>query len=949
MNRKFLFCASLALFGSLPAQAQRERLRFDTGWKFHMVGESVGEPPASPVAGTPVEKWRWKKAGDVAAETADVTRPDFDDSTWPSVQTAPYALGQENSFGWFRTVVPNAPTAPVIHFESVDDNATVYLNGQKLSEHSGWDDPFDVDLTPAWKPTGPNIVTVLVGNVGGSGGMGAAGYRRGEVVAIPPVTSGPAATNYNDKAWRSVQLPHDFVIEGSFDPKGDVSHGFLPKGAAWYRKTFGLPAADKGKTLWLEFDGVYRNSVAWLNGHELGKHRSGYTSFYYDIGKYANYNGNNTLVVFADARQNEGWWYEGGGIYRHVYLTTMTPVHFSHWGTFVNATPSADFASADVEVQSTIDQDAATTQTGDVAFTVLDPTGKSVATLSVGGAKFMHAHENSINPRLRIANPQLWSPDSPKLYTLVATIRQGRKVVDEERTTFGIRSMRWDANKGFFLNGKPFKIQGTCNHQDFAGIGVALPDRVHYYKVARLKEMGSNAFRFSHQPMAPELLDACDRLGMVVMDENRKLGDSPEILSQVESLVRRDRNHPCVIMWSMCNEEPMQGTEWGARAFSAMKDVVHKWDKTRPVTAAMNGGYGSGITTVTDLQGFNYNPGAYDDMHRRFPNLPMYGSETASEVSTRGIYANDKEKGYVSAYSVNFPSWAQTSEVAWRALAEREFMAGGYVWTGFDYRGEPTPYQWPVINSHFGILDTCGFPKDSFYYYKSWWGKEPVAHILPHWNWPGKEGQEIPVWVHGNAAKYELFLNGKSLGIKEMPRNSHLEWKVAYAPGTLETRGYDAGGKLIVSDKVETTGAPAKIALMPDRTQILGDNEDVSIVRVAILDAQNRVVPTADNEVTFNVEGAATVDGVGNGNASSHEPDKADKRHAFNGYCLIVLQNNGTSGGITLTASSPGLQSATVKLSAIKVPTSGLETLPRATGRLDVGLPGYMDYVHPGR
>lgn len=944
--RKLFFVPALAVALSVlpvPAQAQREKLRFDGGWKFHLVDDTVGEPPAALMAGTAVGNWRWKMAENVAAETSQLTQPTFDDAAWASVKTASSVIGKENSSAWFRAVLPTLPKATTLHFESVDDNATVYLNGQKLAEHSGWDDPFDVNLTPAWKVNGPNMLVVLVANAAGPGGIGATYLQSGEVAEKPIVNSGMAASTFDDKSWRNVQLPHDFVIEGTFDPGGDVSHGFLPKGAGWYRKTFDLPKSDKGRTLWLEFDGVYRNGIVWLNGRELGRHKSGYTSFFYDISEAANYGGKNTLVVFADARQNEGWWYEGGGIYRHVWLTKMAAQHFDHWSTFVTATPSNDFKTADIAIESSFSNEAKASGAVNVAtqFSVLDPTGKTVATLQMLGSGLSTGQKRTLQPKVRIVNPQLWSPDTPQLYTLVATLRQGRRVLDEERTPFGIRTFRFDADKGFFLNGKPFKIQGTCNHQDFAGIGVALPDRVHSYKVETLKEMGSNAFRFSHQPMAPELLEACDRIGMIVMDENRKLGDSPEILSQVESMVRRDRNHPSIIMWSMCNEEQLQGTERGGQMFKTMKDIVLKWDATRPVTAAMNGGHGSGITNFNDLEGFNYNPGSYDDFHRRFPTKPAYGSETASEVGTRGIYENDKEKGYVSAYAVNAPPWAQTSEVAWKALAERDWMAGGFVWTGFDYRGEPTPYAWPCINSHFGILDTCGFPKDSYYYYKAWWGEAPVAHILPHWNWPGKEGQEIPVWVHGNAAQYELFLNGQSLGTKDMPRNGHLEWKVKYAPGTLEAKGFDTAGKVIVSDKVQTVGAPAKIQLIPDRAQILGDHEDVSIVRVAILDSQNRVVPTADNEVSFAVSGAATVVGVGNGNPSSHEPDKAEKRRAFNGYCLVVVQNNGSNGTITLTATSPGLQSVSVKLTAAKA----LAT--RAMGRLDVGLPGRMDYVHP--
>jgi len=906
-----LLAAPAAAQSAASMPSGRERVRFDDGWKFHLQEESLGEAPSAAIAGVPISQWRWKMSDNAAAETADSTSPELDASTWGTAQAGQNVIGRENSFAWFRAALPQLnDAAPRLHFESVDDNATVFLNGHKLMEHSGWDSPFDVPLGSAWKANGPNVVAVLVENVGGGGGIGATFLQSSTPLPPPPrALSGPASANFSDTSWRGVHLPHDFIIEGTFDPQADASHGFLPKNAAWYRKSFVLPRSDKGKALWLEFDGVYRDSIVWLNGRQLGRHRSGYTSFYYDISQAVRYGAPNTLAVFCDARQNEGWWYEGGGIYRHVYLTRLAPLHLAHWGTSVVATPGSDFKSAQIDLDASVENTSRSAAPCSLDIVITDPSGRAVAQAKGASARVEPGEHRAQAPRLSIANPRLWSPDAPNLYTLRTTLRQGRQVVDETSTPFGIRSLRWDANRGFLLNGKPFKIQGTCNHQDFAGIGVALPDRVNYYKVERLKEMGCNALRFSHHPMAPELLDACDRLGMVVMDENRKLGDSPDILSQVASMVRRDRNHPSVIMWSMCNEEGQQGTEQGGKMFAAMKSVVLSWDKTRPVTAAMNGGFGSGISLVEDLQGFNYNTGAYDDFHRKFPGQPVYGSETASETTTRGIYADDREKGYVSTYK-------GTHQAAWQPIAERPWMAGGFVWTGFDYRGEPSPYQWPDVNSHFGIMDTCGFPKDSYYYYRAWWGNQPVAHIMPHWNWAGREGQPIKVWVHGNAARYELFLNGKSLGSQEMPRYSHLEWEVPYAPGTLEARGTNSLGQQVVADKVETTGVPARLEIVPDRAALQSDGEDVIMVRCNVLDAQNRVVPTAGNEVSFAVSGAARIAGVGNGDPSDHEPDKASQRHAFNGHCLAVVQSNGSAGAITLTASSPGLRSAAISLHA---------------------------------
>ena len=431
------------------------------------------------------------------------------------------------------------------------------------------------------------------------------------------------------------------------------------------------------------------------------------------------------------------------------------------------------------------------------------------------------------------------------------------------------------------------KLKGTCNHQDHAGVGIALPDGLMEWRVKTLLGMGSNAYRTSHNPVAPELLDACDRLGMLVLDETRHLGDTTlpktpkgttaDGLAELRTQILRDRNHPSVIAWSLYNEEPLQGTPEGAAIFTKMRAVANALDGTRISTGATNFGYEEGIIDVTRLFGFNYNVGQYDPIHKRKPDLPLFGSETASALSTRGIYANDPVRGYVSAYDVNAPSWGSTAEAAWKAIGERPFMAGAFVWTGFDYKGEPTPYEWPCINSHFGILDIAGFPKDSYWYYRSWWGDAPVVHLLPHWNWPDKTGTSIPVWAYSNADRVELFLNGKSLGAKDVPKLGHVEWSVPYAPGVLEARG-TKGGKPFASERVETTGAPAALRLVADDRKILADGEDVAVVRVEVVDAKGRVVPTASNDVRFAVAGAATIGGVGNGDPSDHDPDKADHR-----------------------------------------------------------------------
>ena len=920
MNRssmKFvLFAACFASAGLIPtfslaqrAQPGRQRTQFDADWKFQM-----GETGAS--SGIPLVHWKYKDTKGKANEL-----PDADHE--PAALAREAAPGEDtfhgkHGFQWFRTTLPEMKkTGRILKFDNIDDNATVYLNGKKLAYHEGWSEPFSVPLDSAWNAGGSNSLAVLVENTNGGGGLGKA-YLDTEEVAPPEVRM---AENYDDRSWRKIHLPHDFVVEQPFNQNTDPSHGSLPTGVGWYRKSFTLTKEDAGKRLNLQFDGVYRNSSVWLNGKLLGEQKSGYIGFKYDISNLIRTDRANTIVVRADARAQEGWWYEGGGIYRHVWLEKTDALHLDRESVFVNAQPKED-GTADIAISATILNETKSGEKCRFTNLILAPDGSQVAKISVDTG--VPPHSNSqYKPRIVIPDAQLWSIDSPKLYKLISLVEKGGRVVDRLETGFGVRSIRFDADKGFFLNGKPVKIKGTCNHQDFAGVGIAMPDSLLEWRIKKLKEMGSNAYRCSHNPPAAELLDACDRLGMIVMEETRHLGDTYgakssentkfDDLSDLKAMVLRDRNHPSIVIWSMCNEEGIQGSDAGAKIFAAMMKTTKALDPTRPVSCAMNGGWGTGISLVQDLQGCNYNPGGYDSYHRQFPNTPMYGSETASEVGTRGEYENDTTRGYVSAYSVNAPPWAQTCEVAWKALGERDFMAGGFVWTGFDYKGEPTPYGWPCVNSHFGVMDECGFPKDAYYYYQAWWSDKNVVHLLPHWNWKGKEGLPVDVWCHSNAETVELFLNGTSLGMKTMPKLGHLEWKVPYAPGKLEAKGY-RNGKLVGTDIVETTGEATQIVLSPDRKTLKANGEEVVMATVSLLDSKGRVVPFASNEITFEATGAGSVAGVGNGDPSCHEPDRASKRSAYHGLCMALIQSGEHSGRIVVTATSPGLKSASIVL-----------------------------------
>jgi len=737
----------------------------------------------------------------------------------------------------------------------------------------------------------------------------------------------PAAKeNFDDSVWRKVDLPHDWAIELPFENnKAITDHGSHPLGRqfpassiGWYRRVFDLPASDLGRRIALEFDGVYRDSVVIFNGHYIGRNFSGYAPFRYDISDQANYGSKNVLLVRVDATLGDGWFYEGAGIYRHVWLTKTNPVHVPQWGTFVRANVRPGGAAA-VRITTEVANETEAAKNCRVVSKVLDPAGKIVATLTATPVSVPAWTQHDFDQNVEIPAPVLWSVEDPKLYRLETTVESAGAPVDTYATPFGIRSVRFDANTGFYLNEKPLKLKGTCCHQDHAGVGAALPDRIQYYRIERLQDMGSNALRTSHNPPTPELMNACDELGMMVMCETRMMDSTPEGLSQLERMVRCHRNHPSIVIWSVGNEEPEQGTERGARIEATMKRIVKANDDSRLITQAMNYGWGGkGATKVQDVQGFNYNENRIDAFHKEYPALPTVGTETASTVSTRGIYFNDKEKGYVRAYDLEHPPWAQLAEFWWKFYDARPFLSGGFAWTGFDYRGEPTPYGWPCINSHFGIMDMCGFPKDNFFYYQAWWGAKPVLHLFPHWNWEGKEGQEIEVWVHSNLDRVELFLNGASQGAQDVARNTHLMWKVKYAPGAIEARGFK-GGKQVLTAKRETSGPAAKIVLRTDRNRLLANGEDVAMVTAAIRDSQGREVATADSPLNFKVSGGGKLIGLGNGDPSSHEMDKADSRRAFNGLCMAIIQTSKSADEIRVEASSPGLETAAVTLTSASV------------------------------
>lgn len=688
---------------------------------------------------------------------------------------------------------------------------------------------------------------------------------------------GPAASGFDDRAWRKLDLPHDWAVEQSFSEKASFSHGFKTAGKGfpeksigWYRKKISIPESDKGRIISLKFDGVFRNSKVFFNGYFLGTEQSGYNGFEYDVSAYVNYGGENTIVVRVDASMEEGWFYEGAGIYRHVYLQKTNPIHIVSNGTYVISEIKND--NAEITAEVTIENKGNDKGSIEIIQTILDTGGKQISSVSENVPAPEFYKKANFTSKLAVKNPLLWDIENPNLYRLVTDIKQNGQIIDRYETSFGIRTMKFDAEKGFFLNGKPVKLKGTNNHQDHAGIGTALPDELQYYRIKKLKEMGSNAYRCSHHPPTPELLKACDELGMLVIDETRLMGINDYHLNDLKRMIERDRNHPSIFCWSVGNEEwNIEGNIVGERITTIMQGFTKSIDSTRPVTVAISSGFRSGISSVVEIMGYNYLGNGDIDAHRNeFKKQPGMGTEEGSTFATRGIYFTDDVKHYQSAYDKKPRPTFYSIEEGWKFYAERPYLAGVFFWTGFDYRGEPTPYGWPSVTSYFGMMDVCGFPKDNVFYLKSWWGTEPVLHILPHWNWSGMEGKEIDVWAYSNCDEVELFLNKKSLGKKKMELNGHLEWKVKYEAGTLEAIGFK-NGKKVLSQVQKTTGSPENIKLSVDKENL--SNSNVVMVTAELTDKKGLHVPTADDEIAFSIKGGKIL-GVGNGNPTSLESDK---------------------------------------------------------------------------
>jgi beta-galactosidase len=746
---------------------------------------------------------------------------------------------------------------------------------------------------------------------------------------------GAAKPGFDDSDWRRVDLPHDWSVEGRCDPSNHMDSGFLPRGVGWYRRHFRLEEADRGRHLALRFEGVSTHCTVYVNGHLLHRNFCGYTPFTIDISDVVSFGDQlNVVAVRVDATPIEGWWYEGAGIYRHVRLISSARIRVAADGVFVCPVKTGQ-EEWDTGIETTLENNTDDAVECRIISSVHDPSGAVVGSTGTAANVGPRSVE-VVDQNIPIARPQLWDIDSPRLYRLHTLVFMNGETVDEVETTFGYRTIRFDADRGFFLNEHHMLLKGTCNHQDHAGVGVALPDSLHEFRIRRLREMGCNAIRCAHNPPAAELLDACDRLGMLVMDENRNFGSSPEHLGQLEAMVRRDRNHPSLILWSICNEEAIQGTPTAARIARAMVHAVKRLDASRPVTAGVSGGIlnESSIADEVEVLGINYQLSQYDQFRARHPGKPIIAAETHCAYSTRGVYQTDPERRVFDSYDSEAAPWGATARQTWREITSRPWVAGLFAWTGLDYRGEPTPYEWPCVNSHWGIMDMCGFEKDAFHLHRALFTDEPFVHLLPHWNHIGRDTGAVRVMAMTNCEEVELSLNGRSLGRKPVDPIDMVDWQVVYEAGALKAVGYRRN-EPVASTRVETTGPAEALGLEahPSATRgpVPADGQYAVPVTVFAVDAAGRRVPHANQYVQFSASGAGRIIGVGNGDPNCHESDKAEARSMFNGLAQVILQTTTEAGQIELLAVAAGLKRARLVLTSADVPVrpSIAEARPR--------------------
>ncbi len=893
-------------------------LKVDVPHDWSIEGLAHSETKVEDAAELPVVRGEWKfnKGDDTLWKS-----PGFKDSTWQTVKLpAPWEehsnYTEDNVYGWFRRelTIPEDLQGKdiVINMGKIDDADETFFNGVKI----GGLGHFPPNYVSAWDISrhykvpheiihygSKNIVAVRVFDGVGQGGIYDDGLR---------------------------------VTEGMFESTspGGSGGGYINAGTGWYRKEFKLPKSTQGKRVFIEFDGVYMNSDVWLNGVHLGNRPYGYSSFQYELTQNIKFgNDKNVLAVRVDVQQPCSRWYSGAGIYRHVRLTVTDPIHIAQWGTYVT-TPQVSKKEAAVRVETMIQNQSTSAQQVILEIVLMDDAGTKVTNDSA----MLTVKADSIGvfeQLLKVPKPKLWSLEKPQLYRVESKVRTNERTMDASVTSFGIRTFEFTVDKGFFLNGKHVAIKGVCEHHDQGCLGAAVHRRAIERQLEILKSMGCNAIRMSHNPPDPALLDLCDHMGFLVMDESFDEWKQSKTMygygrffdewseRDLTDMIHRDRNHPSIILWSIGNEIPEQESAKAYEMSKRLVEICHKEDPTRSVTSACNlaeSADKNGFSKPLDVFGVNYQLPIYRTLQGK---AKLIASETASAVSTRGEYNLVLDNGILkienqlnnqcTSYDIIAPNWGNTAESTLRAVKDAPWVAGQFVWTGFDYIGEPSPFPWPSVSSYFGIVDLCGFPKDRYYLYQSQWTDKPMVHILPHWNWQGYEGKDIPVWCYSNCESVELFLNGKSLGEKKFSdtKDLHIVWKVPYAAGTLKAIAKN-NRKTVCTDEVQTTGAPARIVLTPDRIKINADGDDLSNIKIEIVDRDGYVCPNADNLIKFKIEGEGIIAGVGNGNPISHEYFKANERKAFHGLCLAVVQSKRERGTIRFSAESEGLQAAEV-------------------------------------
>jgi len=740
---------------------------------------------------------------------------------------------------------------------------------------------------------------------------------------------GPYSTKFSDSTWQQVRVPHDFVTTLPYAHEASHSHGYKTVGwkypetsVGWYRKIINIPAEDLGRHIALQFDGIFRNATVWFNGFYMGTEPSGYATQVYDVTEYVNYGGDNLICVRADATLEEGWFYEGAGIYRDAWLLKSAAVSVAPFGTFVYADLKAPYDKATVTIETEVNNAGLTPQQCQVEQRLLDAQGQEVGRTTVAVVKLKGKETAGCKQQLTINTPHLWSTKDPYMYKVETIVKVDGKVTDIYETPTGLREIAFDANKGFLLNGQQLKLKGVNLHQDHAGVGAAIPEALMLWRIQQLKKFGCNAYRASHNPMTPAQLDFCDREGILVIDENRLAGINNEHLRLLERMIKRDRNHPSIILWSDGNEEwGMENTIQGTRIAAAMCEYTRLLDPTRHSTIANAGG--AEMIKGLDVVGFNYIiQNDVDNRKKNNPTWKIVGTEETTGCGTRGFYFDDPAQPgrMVSINRGSKPGVENVIERGWQFYADRPWAAGLFYWTGFDYRGEPNPLSYPAHDSEFGILDYCGFWKDEAWYLKSWWTDEPTLHIFPHWNLQGHEGEEIELWAYSNCDEVELTVNGKKLGRQQMPKNGHLKWKAVYQPGKVVATGYK-NGKRIMRQVIETTKPAAKVVVKSERTAINADGLDLAIITVEIQDKKGRVVPTACNPLTLRLNGEGRILGVGNGDPmylGKDHPDDPDCHEfqipAFNGLAQVLIQSSNTPSSLTLECSSDGLTTGAINI-----------------------------------